>query len=254
MIKIEKIIHGTPLITIWFADKEISDKGIVVYNESKNAFSGSIEFVTLVSDLTLSKEELLAKCAQNCRYKVRRAYRENVEVIMKDSKQITDEDISTFLEFFEIFWKSKDVNFDSKDSLRDEMIAYRNAGALYITQAVIDGELAVYHTYLGDENQVRLFHSASLYRLSSDADGSKKNVVGMANRMLHMEDMYYFKDCGIKVYDWGGAGTAEDVASITEFKKSFGGDEIVFYGGQATNGIKAKAVNALSRMKHIIKR
>ena len=120
MIKIEKIIHGTPLITIWFADKEISDKGIVVYNESKNAFPGSTEFVTLVSDLTLSKEELLAKCAQNCRYKVRRAYRENVEVIMKDSKQITDEDISTFLEFFEIFWKSKDVNFDSKDSLHDE--------------------------------------------------------------------------------------------------------------------------------------
>ena len=82
----------------------------------------------------------------------------------------------------------------------------------------------------------------------------KKNVIGMANRMLHIEDMYYFKDAGLKVYDWGGAGTAEDVAGITKFKKSFGGEQVVFYSGQAVNGFKAKAVNALSKMKHIIKK
>lgn len=254
MIKIEKIIHGTPLITIWFADKEISDKGIVVYNESQSEFSGATEFVTLVSDLTLSKEELLGKCVQNCRYEVRRAYRENVEVVMMDSKQIKDEDISTFLEFFESFWKSKNISFDTKSSLNEELIAYRNAGALYITQAVIDDEIAVYHTYIGDDTRIRLLHSASLYRLNSDTDGSKKNLIGMANRMLHIEDMYYFKDAGLEVYDWGGAGTAEDVAGITKFKKSFGGEQVVFYSGQAVNGFKAKAVNALSKMKHIIKK
>lgn len=253
MIRIQKTVHGTPLITVWFADEELKENGLIVYKESKVRFGGSTEFKTLISDLSLSKEDIVLKFAKNCRYKVKRAYRENVEVVIKAGEDITDTDIESFLDFFEAFWKSKEVAFDSKESLRQEMVAYRNIGALQMSQAIIEGETAVYHTHLMDEDYGRLFHSASLYRNSASEDDSKKNLIGMANRMLHCEDMYYFKDTGRKYYDWGGAGTAEDVASITEFKKSFGGDEVIFYSCEKINGAKARMVDTLSRVKHMIK-
>ena len=65
--------------------------------------------------------------------------------------------------------------------------------------------------------------------------------------------MKFFKKKGLSVYDWGGAGKTEDVASITEFKESFGGESVICYDFIQVNGTKAKMINALSELKHKIK-
>lgn len=249
MIKISKQIHGVPMVTVWFAGEILSDEGIIVYKESEKEFKGSTPFDTLISDLTESKEDIQAHFTKNCKYKIKRAIRENVEINLLDREEISDEEIDTFLIFFDSFWKSKGVNTVNTDVLREEMKSYRDLGSLAISKAVIDSETVVYHTHLCDEKRARLLHSASLFRLSEDEDSGKKNLIGMANRLLHQEDMFFFKDKGLSIYDWGGAGKGEDVRSITEFKESFGGEYVTYYEGSLTNGLKAKLVSDLSKIK-----
>lgn len=249
MIKISKQIHGIFMITVWFAEENVKDKGIIVYKGSEKEFEGSEPFDTLISDLTESKEDIQARFAKSCKYKINRAARENVEVVLLKNDEISDEELEAFLIFFEQFWKSKGVDTVNINLLREEMKAYRTAGALSVSKAVIDNEAVVYHTHLCDEKRARLLHSASLFRLSDEEDSAKKNLIGMANRLLHREDMFFFKDNGLSIYDWGGAGKGEDVRSITEFKESFGGEHVTYYDGTQKNGIKAKAISFLSKIK-----
>lgn len=249
MVKISKQIHGIPMFTVWFAEETLKDNGIIVYKESEKEFKGSEPFDTLISDLTESKEDIQAHFAKNCKYKINRAARENVDIVLLKNDEIDDEELEAFLVFFDQFWKSKGVDTVNVELLREEMKAYREVGALSISKAIIDSETVVYHTHLCDEKRARLLHSASLFRLSEEEDSGRKNLIGMANRLLHREDMYFFKDNGLAAYDWGGAGRGEDVKSITEFKESFGGEHVTYYDGALKNGFRAKMISALSKMK-----
>ena len=75
----------------------------------------------------------------------------------------------------------------------------------------------------------------------------------MANRYLHKEDMMKFQSMGITKYDWGGAGTGEDVANITEFKESFGGERITLYHGEEVHGMKEKIYYRLIKLLEKVK-
>ena len=252
MIIIEKQMHGTALKTVWFAQQPIHDDGIIQYKEAAFKTDDCEEFLTLISDLTGSEEDIKSRFSKGCKYKVNRAYRENIAFHIIDSGDIDDETLDEFLSFFEDFWRSKDTNLDNKDSLRAEMKAYIGQQALTLAYAVVDGEIAVYHTHIYDDKIARLLHSASLFRLRDGSDNSR-NIIGMANRALHYEEMKYFKNRGLSAYDWGGAGKGEDVASITEFKESFGGEHVTYYEFEQVNGVKARMVSSLSELKHKIK-
>ena len=248
MLKIEKPIHGTKLITVWFAENEISDEGIVQYKESRKSIGKADEFDTLITDLTESEYEIKSHFSKGCKYKVNRAYREDVTYKIVDSVDIDDTILDTFLDFFEEFWKSKDTSLSDRESLKAEMKAYAEQHALTIAYAQVHGEIAVYHTHIYDDSIARLFHSASLFRLRDQEDGDR-NLIGMANRALHFEEMKFFKEKGINTYDWGGAGKGEDVASITEFKESFGGTPVKYYDSQCIVGLKATLVSSISELK-----
>lgn len=249
MIEIEKQIHGTSLKNVWFAEKPIDTSGIINYKEAAFVISNGTEFLTLISDLTENEEDIKAHFSKSCKYKVNRAYREKVEFTILDSESITDDILENYLDFFEEFWNSKQSSIENRKSLMLEMCAYRDKHALELAYATVEGEIAVYHTHIFDNKIARLFHSASLFRLKNNDDESNKNIIGMANRALHYEEMKYFKQEGLAIYDWGGAGKDEEVASITEFKESFGGTPVTYYDGTVENGIKAKTVVALSTIK-----
>jgi len=252
MITIEKKLHGIVLKKIWFADKPVADNGIIQYKQAKFADNGCEEFLTLISDLTETEEEMIARFSKGCRYKVNRAYRENIKFYIVDSNDIDDTQLNDFLDFFEDFWKSKKTKLDDRDSLFTEMKSYIKQQALTLAYASVDGENVVYHTHIYDDKTARLLHSASLFRLKDSTDSSK-NIIGMANRALHYEEMKFFKNKGLAFYDWGGAGKTEDVASITEFKESFGGESYTCYDLVQVNGIKAKMISLISQLKHSIK-
>ncbi len=253
MIKIKKQVHSTDIVTVWYAEKAIDDEGIIQYREAKFKSDDSEDFYTLITDLTESEDQIKAHFSKGCRYEVNRAYRESIDFCIDSGADISDKELDEFLSFFREFWLSKDMTPPDIDSLREEMKAYRDNGYLVISHADIDGERSVYHTLLMDENNARLLHSSSLFRLKTDCEGGTRKIIGMANRALHFEEMKYFKDKNLKCYDWGGAGKGEDVKSITDFKESFGGVPATYYDFDKTNGIKAKMINSLSEIKHKIK-
>ncbi len=238
MIETKSRKHGINFYKVWFAEDKVPHKGIISYRQMKKEYGNSEEFDTLITDLTEDPEEIKNRFAKNCKYEVNRASREDITVRHISAMDIKDEDIDSFIEFFKEFWESKDMELGSPDRLREEMISYRDIGALSYSIASVCGKDTVYHTYIYDENRVRLWHSASLYREESE-DGNARKLTGFANRFAHYDDMLYFKDKGLKIYDWGGAGRGEDVINITRFKESFGGIAEKSYDYEEVRGFMA---------------
>lgn len=254
MIKIRRMVHGIPMITVWYANEKINDKGMICYKESTSEIGDAVQFVTLVSDLTEDADAIMKHFTSNCRNEVRRAYKDGSTHEIVPAEKISDEDIEAFVSFFEEFWKSKDSSLSNPASLIEELKQYRDIGALVITKGRVGDETCIYHTYLCDENNARLLHSASLFRLAEDDDDrAARQVIGRANRMLHYEDMLYFKEKGLQKYDWGGAGKEEEVASITKFKEAFGGEQVILFESNTCEGLKANIISKLSGIKHRFK-
>lgn len=249
MIEVKTRKHGVDFYKVWFAKEPLKKSGVITYNQSALQGKNSDNFITLISDITKTPDEIKGAFTKNCRYKVNRAEREDVNIRFLDDAEITDEEIEFFLAFFKTFWESKGSAFDREEEVRRDLKAYREAGALTFAVAKVKGQDAVYHTYVYDDERARLLHSASLYRLIGDEESDSRNIIGMANRYLHYMDMLHFKDKGLKIYDWGGAGRGEDVINITEFKESFGGITETSYDYEEVKGFMAKLfkfiVNAL---------
>lgn len=238
MLKLVRNRHGVNIIDCWYVEKPLSDKGIVYYHEAKVPMGKKTKvFDTLISDITLPEEDIFACFSKNCKYKVNRAPREGVTVRCMEKQDVTDTFVSEFIDFYAEFYKSKGYAPVDKGHLYNEMIRYRDSGALSIHIAYIQDNPVVYHTHILAGEYARLYHSASLYRV---IEGINHNVVGMANRYLHKADMLKFKEMGFTKYDWGGAGTDEEVAKITEFKESFGGTRVTYYTCSHVRGIKAR--------------
>lgn len=249
MLVLHKKKHWINFYTVWFADKMLKKKGIIAYHEAKvKPLKGSAEFETLVTDLTLSEDEIKQQFSKSCKYKVNRAAREDVAVSILSNAEITDKEIEDFADFFQLFWESKGSSLSNKEKLKKDLMAYREANGLTLAYAKVNGEKAVYHTHIWDEKTARLLHSASLYRLQQDEEGNTKNLIGMANRLLHFEEIKYFKGLGKKEYDWGGAGRGEDVIQITEFKESFGGTPVTYYDFEQVNGLLANLFKCLVKI------
>lgn len=233
--------YGVNFYAIWFADRLIKKSGVFTYREYMGKKpEGAKEYNTLITDLTETEDEIKGHFSKSCKYKVNRAIREDISIQIIRDNEITDDIIDFFSDFFGMFWESKGTKMPDKNKLKEELNIYRELSSLSLGIAYVNGEKAVVHTHIKDESTARLLHSASLYRLQEDEEGNTRNLIGMANRLLHYEEMKYFKSFGIKRYDWGGAGLSEDVLNITEFKKSFGGEPVTYYEFEKVRGIWPK--------------
>lgn len=239
MLLLDRMLHRIHFKVVWFADSSVKDAGIITYRQAHFEGRNCVPFETLVNDITLEAEEIKGKFSKNCKYEVNRAEREDVAYRILSGREITDADIDSFLDFFTRFWESKDISFNEADELRRDFKLYRDMGALVFSIGVVKGVDAIYHTYVCDDKRARLWHSASLFRLLEDDDGSSRKIIGMGNRYLHFKDMLFFKEKGLKEYDWGGAGKGEDVISITKFKEAFGGSPEIDYEFEEVHGIVA---------------
>lgn len=238
MLILSKKNKGVNIIDCWYADGELKQPGVIRYQEALSPIGNrSTEFQTLFTDLTESEEDILQHFTKNCRYEIRRAPKEGVTCKVLIGRDLCEEDMELFADFFEGFWESKGVSYNEKDKLKAMMKQYAGAEAFAITKACIEDKLLVYHTYVVEEKRARLYQSASQFRTD---ESISSNVIGYANRYLHYQDMLFFKNMGKEIYDWGGAGTQEEVLSITKFKEAFGGAPVTLYNGECVNGAMAK--------------
>lgn len=172
---------------------------------------------TLVTDLTLSEEEIFSRIDKKFRYEIRRGEKEMIQTRQLDGMEIC-RDFSILNRFRECF-----DEMISKKGLKQRfnvevLRKYARRGILHVSVAYLDGDPAVYHSYVDDGRRVRCWHSCSIRE-----DSGESRAIGRANRLLHWNDIRYFKDRGFTLYDWGGIFDLGLTNGIDHFKASFGG-------------------------------
>jgi len=122
-------------------------------------------------------------------------------------------DRKEFIDFYNVFAKEK--NLTPLDKSRAGEYEGESWKCSY---AVLNGEVLVAHSYIEDINAgiVRSMESGSM-RLNSNYN---PRDIADANKLLHYFDINYFKERGLKFYDFGGW---DDLPGLLDFKKSFGG-------------------------------
>jgi lipid II:glycine glycyltransferase (peptidoglycan interpeptide bridge formation enzyme) len=203
----------------WFSnDILISDMFKLIIYKQSNLIEKKIGFIkepfyTFVIDLTQNIDDIFSKIKKNTKYEINRASREGVKFEIHN-------DIEYFIDYYNKFAATKNLsklNNANIDIFKENII---------VTKAINENDdIYVMHSYIFDKEKsvVRLFHSASFYETD---DKKVRNLIGMANRFLHYEDMKYFKNDGFETYDFGGYAyntTDKHLQNINDFKLAFGG-------------------------------
>jgi len=205
---------------VWYEERPPDDGvDIALYRQRSTPIAGGrcVPFSSLVSDLTVDGEAILAQFSKECRYEIRRA--DNKDGLEMDFLVEPMERLEEFCQFYESFAREKALGPLGRPWLASAC----NAGRLVLSAAVQGSEILVWHAYLVAGKTARLQHSTSHFRNRSSA---QRALVGRANRWLHWRDMARFKEMGMERYDWGGLfedESAPERAGINEFKRGFGG-------------------------------
>ncbi len=193
---------------------------------------------TILIDLALDPEVLLAAVSKNTRYKIRRAAEKDglkYEVV-EATRQAVDEFVGYYAQFAAL------------KGLPPLPSQYLHALGRALDLSVVrwEGEVLVWHAHHRGRERVRLLHSVSLYRTAEDS--SRRNLVGRANRYHHWQDICRFRAEGIALYDFGGwYEGAEDLEKvrINAFKEEFGGRIVPTFSCQHAITVKGQLVLAL---------
>ncbi len=217
----------------------------VSMEETKGGFRGWQEYHTCMNDITMSEEDMLTNINKAVKYQFRRSEKDGIEVrfYTKEDVQASPELIDTFADIYERMYQSK--GSDTKLN-RTAIERYMAADAIVFSAVLHNGEIIVFHSYICDETDARLLHSASCFREES----ADQSMIGRANKRLHWEDIKYFKEKGLIRYDWGGISDFENPNGIDEFKLKFGGEKITYYNVFTGNSLLGKAaVTAMKLLK-----
>jgi len=184
------------------------------------------ERLTSVIDLTQDLDTIWRKLdKKSSRYAINRAQRDGIEFKINQNYE-------EFYHLNKSFMQQKGIMplLGIGVTSIKEMKRY---GTLFISE--YKGEVLSGHLYLEDENNLKLWLSASK-RL--DVDREKAILIGNANRLLHWEAIKYAKEKGIEEFDMGGLWSDEEAKAnemkrnINFFKQSFGGKTTTYYDYQ----------------------
>ena len=178
----------------------------------KNTFCIKTTSATIELSLENEEEFITANFRKKTAQDIRKAKDLGIECIF-------NKDLNTFIEFYNDFARQKNiypVNRKSFDNFTDN----------YVTCfAMLNGEILAAHLQLFDTH-----HSIARGYLGGNRRFDPvfdSRTIGMANKLLKSQELFYFKSLGIKKYDFGGyAENTNDkgLQGINEYKLSFGGE------------------------------
>ncbi len=203
---------GTDIVYIYGNSQPLSGCNMICHKQ-----------YSAITDLTLCRDDIFSSFASNLRNEIRRAKREEVTVRFC----IGDDAIEQLPEFAETFRHLYEEKGEKEELPVNEMKTFAEENALMISAASVSGEAKVFHSYIYDGNSCRLTFSCSEFRAASLKE--EKQSFARANKLLHWEDMLYFIDKGLSVYDWGGLTSPEEPNGIDKFKLSFGCKPVEYY-------------------------
>ena len=236
----------------WFESKKGGNCDVVKFMRVDKSTLDRIQIEdlqhTLITDLNMSEEMLLQCCRKNYRYEIRKAKKEKIEIIFYTKQLLTD---SILQDLKQVYYNFCDAcgNQELKDIYDEEQLKDINsANGLVVTKAVYE-KGNVYHVYVCDEQNVMLMYSASDFR-NPEVD---RNLAGRANKLLHYEDMLYFKKIGKVSYDWGNISSVEKPNGIDTFKMGFGGENKEIYNIMIPQTIWGKLLVTIYHLVHYFK-
>jgi hypothetical protein len=204
---------------ITYFDEPYTAHGVDIVREWQ--YSGrkkfSTDFFTLCINLNDDEDSIFSRFEKNTRYKINRA--KNRDKIITQTLEAQSEK-GRFRDFYNEFAASKGLASLGEAEI-DLLIAH---GMFVIRSASWNNGTIVYHSYIKSNGRARLAHSASLFRDSHDS--SYRNMIGRANRLLHWDDIVYFKNLKLSMYDLGGISMDsknKEAVAINQFKECFGG-------------------------------
>jgi hypothetical protein len=148
-----------------------------------------------------------------CRYDVRRAekMRDRFEIVMNTEAARAD-----FLALYNTFVRKKGDLPQLKLHRFNEYFPHADVFVLYFEDRPTCGRLVLRDT----ESRTALMLYSATRRLEQ---GVNTQTVGALNRYLHWYEMTTYQAAGLAKYDFGGLGANP---SLSNFKKSFGGDVV----------------------------
>jgi len=195
---------------------------------------------TLVLDLSLSEEELLAQMGEKTRYNIGLAARKGVSIKLSSSQD------DNFEKDFEEFWdllnqtaRRQKIRLFGKEYYRKELQIGKNLPQPLLKEGNRSSPLgevgrdfvnvlfiAEYQNKPIAANIVNLFGNRATY-LHGGSDNEYRSL--MAPHLLQWEQIKYAKSVGCKIYDFWGCDD-EKWPGVSRFKKGYGGREVEFCG------------------------
>lgn len=218
MIRYYKKFYFLKVYENWFQYKyRLKDVlGLNVYWHVKKQDTAKIPAIKHIShtvelELGQDEETINAGFSKQIRQQARIAETEGIHCTFND-------DIDTFVEFFNDFAKKKNTDLVSRRRMEEF------GAGIQLSFAKHNGEILAAHSYLVDkEAGIVRHHHAATRRLDEQVD---KNLIGRANKYLTVKNIFYFKEQGYKTFDFGGYAkdtTNESLKGINNYKLLFGG-------------------------------
>lgn len=179
---------------------------------------------TLVSDLSIDKEEAWTKLSRTFRNHINRCLKEERQFEIVTSKEINNRTdlVEKFITSYNQMYSSKGMSTVFNKAQFD---AYVRENAVWLCVAYREDEPVVFHAYIIDEQNARLWYSCSNFREEKEIAAE----IGRLNKFLHWQEMCCFGEKGIKRYDWGGVNFEDSkVKGISDFKAQFGGNLVTY--------------------------
>lgn len=236
---------------VWFPDNAIaSDVDLIRYLRSKfpqqGFFAVNESIETVLSDIQIETEAILSKCTKTVKYEVNKCAKESVEISFYKAKNlennpgIVDEFEKAYIDFAKEIEDKSVLSAYSRHKI-ENMI---ETDSILISKAEKES-ITVYHVYSYGEDAACLMYSVSNFR----NDSALRNLAGRMNKLLHIQDIQWFRSNGLCTYDWGNISSSTNPNGIDKFKMSFGGDVTTVYNSLVGNSLIGKVITLLYKLK-----
>jgi hypothetical protein len=193
-------------------------------------------------DLSVGSAKVIEGFDAATRNKVRRAGKDAIEYVAFPPAEV-EGGLTEMIGFFDRFAASRGLASVDPTYLREAA----RMGILDLSRTrSSEGETLVWHSHLLLASRARLLHTGSAFR--DQAEPALRSLVGRANRYTHWRDMMRHADMGLGLYDFGGWYVGEsdqELLSINDFKKGFGGAVAAYYNGWGLMTYKGRAAMGL---------
>lgn len=192
---------------------------------------------TLITDLKRTPEEIYGDFDNQVKRSIKRVSALSYECQFHDSTEFLKDD-RLFKEFKESYYE-----FIKKKKLLPGNLSKLKKFALNnnLTMAVgiLENSPLVYRVFIHDDNYVRGLYSVSKFRNTKVR--KEQNNIAYLNKMLLYQELLYFRNKNLSIYDWGGiSDETEDKKRISYFKRQFGGKEFQYFETMESKSLRGR--------------